>query len=45
MIWEGTIFPYMWAIATSAMYHPYIYIYGVYIYYPLINIPTLLPGF
>ena len=26
MIWEK--FPYVWAIVTSAVYHPYMYIYG-----------------
>ena len=30
----------MWAIVTSAVYHPYGYIYGKNIYLSLINIPT-----
>ena len=25
-------FPYMWAIVTSAVYHPYVYIYGKKLY-------------
>ena len=25
-------FPYMWAIVTSAVYHPYMYMYGKNIY-------------
>ena len=26
-------FPYMWAIVTYAVYHPYMYIHGKYMYY------------
>ena len=29
----------MWAIVTSAVYHPFMYIYGKDIYSPLINTP------